>query len=821
LSLRKVWSRLGRLSWDELRTRAAQEANKRADLARYRLGLGGAAPAPSALQPAALFANSSNFFFRPDEVPRRIQLLRQHLPNEVERIGAEADDICRHRFDLLGYKNLDYGAEIDWHLDAVHGKRSPLKPWFKISFLNFSEVGDHKVTWELNRHQHLVTIAKAWWLTKNPDYIREIEAQWYSWQKANPYPLGINWASSLEVAFRSLSWLWVGQLLQDCSRFQSKFRADLVRALRFNGRYIERYLSKYFSPNTHLLGEAVALFFIATLLPDFAESTRWQKLAWKTVVEESERQVRSDGVYFEQALYYHVYALDFFLHARMLALRNAIPIPSQFDDVLRRMLDVVDALAQGSLEGFGDDDGGRVFDPRRNRVEHMSDPLAIGAIEYGDPVWAARAQLTEEAIWLFGDRALTLLADTSPPPSVRAQAFESGGIYLLRDDHIDSDATLRQQLMIDAGPQGAGNSGHGHADALSVRFSINEHRVLVDPGTCCYISQGNERAAFRGTAAHNTLRVDEIDQAVPAGPFAWSSLPETRVGQWLRGETFSLFEAKHAGYRRLSDPVEHRRLVFHPNDAFWLIRDVVDGRQTHQLETFWHFAPRLDVRQEGNVLIASPVDRRGEHDGRHCWSLALLPENSPAWEAEITTGEISPAYGARESAPLVRLHARVPLPIETAALLVPIVNDAKAGEFTKLTKLPAEVQAYRYTVAQTSHHLFFCERTRDWSCRGWSSDARFLYARVEDGHLEHLVVCGGSQVKWQDRTLVSHRAPVERFELLGTQKGLEFASSDPAMLEQAIDGGSGPTSQLEASRPGEAQSEKAEAGKRSLEKARP
>jgi hypothetical protein len=41
----------------------------------------------------------------------------------------------------------------------VHGKRAPLNPWFKIPFLDFAVVGDHKVTWELNRHQHLVTLA--------------------------------------------------------------------------------------------------------------------------------------------------------------------------------------------------------------------------------------------------------------------------------------------------------------------------------------------------------------------------------------------------------------------------------------------------------------------------------------------------------------------------------------------------------------------------------------------------------------------------------------------------------------------------------------
>src|SRR5262249_15819269 len=158
---------------------------------------------------------------------------------------------------------------------------------------------------------------------------------------------------------------------------------------------IERFLSTYFSPNTHLLGEAVALFFLGTLYPEFEPATRWQKIGWEIVVREAQRQVRPDGVYFYQSLHYHVYTLHFFLHARALAARNEIAIPPGFDEVLRKMLNVIDALSQsGAPEGFGDDDGGRVFNPRRNRTEHMTDPIAVGAVVYPE-FYSSAASLTE------------------------------------------------------------------------------------------------------------------------------------------------------------------------------------------------------------------------------------------------------------------------------------------------------------------------------------------------------------------------------------------------------------------------------------------
>ena len=145
------------MSWEEVQTRARQEVLRRLDFAFYRAGLGGTRnglPVPA--------VTDGMFFFSPAELPRLIELQKSQLAAETAQTIREADEICAHRFCLLGYRDLQYGAEINWHLDIVHGQQAPLKPWFKINFLDFNEVGDHKIVWELNRHQHLVTLAKAW-----------------------------------------------------------------------------------------------------------------------------------------------------------------------------------------------------------------------------------------------------------------------------------------------------------------------------------------------------------------------------------------------------------------------------------------------------------------------------------------------------------------------------------------------------------------------------------------------------------------------------------------------------------------------------------
>jgi hypothetical protein len=129
------------MSWDELRDRLTQEAHKRTDYAWSRMGR-----VPGNLE--ASLEPAGKFFFSREELRTRVELLQKHLPEDAADLIRRADEICEHRFSLLGYSQLEYGKAIDWHLDAVHGKRAPLTAWYRIPFLDFSAVGDHKVTWD-------------------------------------------------------------------------------------------------------------------------------------------------------------------------------------------------------------------------------------------------------------------------------------------------------------------------------------------------------------------------------------------------------------------------------------------------------------------------------------------------------------------------------------------------------------------------------------------------------------------------------------------------------------------------------------------------
>jgi len=763
---RQIGQRLARMDRAELRDRVRQEFAKRQDALLARAGYDFAR---SARDPVA--GKAGNFFFTAGSIDSILALLRQRFPGQAERIVQQADQICKHRFDSLGYTGLDYGSPIAWHLDAVHCKLARKKAFYRIPYLDYAEVGDSKITWELNRHQHLVTLAKAYRLTGDRRYADEALRQWRHWQADNPYAVGINWASTLEVAFRSLSWIWTYHLLQG-SAGMPDLRDEWLRGLALHGRHIERYLSTYFSPNTHLLGEGVALFFLGVMCPELSAAERWKARGWEIVLEESARQVRADGFYFEQSTYYHVYALDFFLHSAVLASLNGIAIPKNFEDRLEKMLTALCLLGRGGPPPrFGDDDGGRVFDPGRNRGEHLLDPLATGAILFhrGDYKAAAGA-LREETLWLLGAEGVRQWDELQPAAiSQEPRVLPDAGFYLL--------SAGKTQLVVDAGPLGTQSGGHGHADALSVCLHSDGQELLIDPGTYEYVGPGEDRELFRGTAMHNTLRVDGANQAETATAFSWHRLTQSRVEQWIQGKSFDLLVASHDGYQRLEPPVTHRRWVVSLRNGVYLVRDVVTGQGKRRLDIAWHLGPDLQLVEDGIFRV------KGAAQG-----MALLPAQTDGWAEEVRRESWSPAYGHKAPMTTLNFSAEAALPAESCVVLVTL-EEAQRGtkSFTRIAGATAgsDVVEYRYADEGVEHSFIFGGGGKSWQKDSLSGDAEFVCWKRKPGSKDgQLILCGGSYVRADGGPELRFARAVEWAELVVQGGDQTVFSSDMAAVEQ-------------------------------------
>src|SRR6202008_3101055 len=96
------------------------------------------------------------------------------------------------------------------------------------------------------------------------------------------------------------------------------------------------------------------------------------------------------------------------LHSAVLASRNGIDIPVPFERTLERMLEALCTLGRaGPVPRLGDDDGGRLFDPRRNESVHLLDPLATGAVLFGRGDFKSVAGGPRgETLWLLGEAGM-------------------------------------------------------------------------------------------------------------------------------------------------------------------------------------------------------------------------------------------------------------------------------------------------------------------------------------------------------------------------------------------------------------------------------
>ena len=598
-------------------------------------------------------------------------MLRQRTVQHAGDVIRHADRLARYQFDFLGHDTLWFGNPIDWHLDPVRGRRSPQTRAMPLEALDPELAGDRRIIWELNRHQWLVRLAQAWVLTGDERYAKACVDAIDGWLDANPQGTGINWADTLEVSLRLISWCWTLLLLRDSPLLTPAWITKIFAAIWQHASWVRRYRSFRCSSNTHLTGEALGLFYAGTLFPEFVASDRWREIGRAILLSESQAQIHSDGVHFEQSTCQHRYTVETYLHFLLLASRNGIALPPQVGERVQQMVEFLLAIRQpdGAVAAIGDTDGGSLL-PLAIRSPH--DPcgifgLAAALFDRADFVWAADG-LAPEVAWMMGESgARTFDARRGVPPATSpSRVFPSGGYAVMRAGR-ERDA---HQMIVDMGPLGCPvSAGHGHADLLSVQCSIFGEPCIVDPGTCTDFAEPQWREFFRNTAAHSTVMVDGVSQAEAAGPFGWRRHPRVRLREWHSTPDFDFLDAEHDGYTGLADPVVHRRRVIFVKPGYWLLVDDLAGAARHQIDLLFQFA---DINVQ---LGPHPWARATTSAGRVLW---ISPFPSAPVHPSLKCGEVSPIrgwvapeYGRTQPAPMLIYSFNVALPWRIVTLLLP------------------------------------------------------------------------------------------------------------------------------------------------------
>ncbi|MBK8269563.1 MAG: alginate lyase family protein [Planctomycetes bacterium] len=512
----------------------------------------------------------------------------------------QAEEILAGRIQLFGDSPVEIGEQIDWNYEYQARMKAPTIFSAAIDYRDYAVTGDCKWVWELNRHHHLVVLARAYQATGEARFAMAVAEQFDSWLMQCPFGIGMNWRSSLELGIRLINWVWAIELIRPADVISTSLGSRILESVHRHIWEIDRKYARYSSANNHVIGEAAGAYIASSYFHQLRNATRWRERAKRILNTEIMNQTHPDGGNKEQATGYQLFVMQFFTLAAVAGERIGDGMAAEYLSRLEKMYEFIAALCEaGPLPQLGDCDDGYVLDLGGRR----GDPrpwLAVGAAMFQSPHLADTARGEHEVLAnLLGDAGVERISKIpkSETRPLESQLFPDTGLCLLQSG--SGDAPLIS-LTLDAAELGFSSiAAHGHADALSVTLRVNGGDFLMDSGTYDYFTHPKWRHHLRRTIAHNTIEIDGQDQSEILGSFLWGRRANAKLIGWTTEAGRTIATAEHDGYRRLAGPVTHRRTLKLESATGVEIIDDLIGQGSHAIRQAFHFAPECEVTRTG------------------------------------------------------------------------------------------------------------------------------------------------------------------------------------------------------------------------------
>ena len=494
-----------------------------------------------------------------------------------------ANAVCEGTFTNAG-QAVAIGNPPDWLSDELPADEEWKIEWYKFYYgldlaYAFSITGDerYRSTW------------------------KRLVQSWIAQMRAG--------CDSSDVAARRIqNWIYAWNIFSANTIFEPDFEKEIISHLTAEVSHLRRNLT---AERNHRTLELYALLLAALALPEL-DHAGLLGFAMTELHRNLLTDVRPDGVHREQSTHYHMTALRSYLGARENARRFALQFPASYDERLEKACEFLLHVQRpdGFIPALSDADTG-----------NYSDLLELAALifERADFLYAATAGHA-------GDKP----AETCP-------SFIDGGYFIQRSGWGNDETNFRDQkyLIFDCGPLGDG--GHGHYDLLNIEISAHGRPLIVDPGRFTYAEESSQwRHWFKGTAAHNTVCVDDVDQVPYRRGKPKGALAQGRLRERLTAPGFDMLcgEVRSPAYDAI-----HTRRIFFVNGEYWLIVDSLRGLRPHKFDLRFHLTPRAwNHCTRINTGIRTPE-----------MVLLFAPEHEPV----LIKGWVSKFYGIKEVAPIV------------------------------------------------------------------------------------------------------------------------------------------------------------------------
>jgi len=416
------------------------------------------------------------------------------------------------------------------------------------------------------------------------------------WIERNP-PYGERyWCdawSSYATSIRAV--VWLQQIALRRARLAPGLEEVLARSLAGQIRFLTENLERDIGGN-HLVRNVKALLWAARSF-EGPEARAWGERGVALLEGEVLPQVLPDGVHFERSPAYHAQVL-----ADLLECLSVLP-EGEARDLLKEATDrmtqaLVDLTHPDGLVSLFNDGG-----------LHMAYPVTA--------ILAAHRMLGGP--WI------------TPRP---VAAFRDAGYFTARAGE--------DLVVVDCGRLGPDElPAHAHGDALAFEWTLSGRRLVVDAGV--YEYQGPLRAWSRATRTHNTLTLDDADQAEFWGEFRMARRPDVSLDLFeADGPGFRLRGA-HDGYRRLAgSPIHERRFDVRPDRI--RVEDVVRGGSGQAARARLLLHPDVTIeREEGGLALTAGPARAIL---RTAAALSVVPEFwAPDFGVRYDTKQVVLDYG--------------------------------------------------------------------------------------------------------------------------------------------------------------------------------
>lgn len=342
---------------------------------------------------------------------------------------------------------------------------------------------DVKYTLEANKLNSLVTVAQAYYITKNEKYIHFIKNSLTSWIKCVPVESSVVNRIVMDLAYRAINLIHISLLCFDNTYFYQQVYPVILGILRHHEKFMwDRLGCRWFksnNENNHTIGELVGLYVNQLWLNSFIgkDYTKKQNKELKYLIATLDKTIAPSGAYIEQSGNYTKVVAEFIdLLDLFLTINNDKFCHVFYEKNYKgRLLEYLSRITYNdTIDNFGDNDGAAVLIPFEKNIysiDHLCNSTST----------LKNSDYSDASQWVY---------NSSDGKKIHIFIRVGKHAYYVEGSYI-----------------------HAHNDNLSIILGMYGSRIFIDKGCYLYNSGVDVRNEYTSLFSHNSIYFEGIDSS--------------------------------------------------------------------------------------------------------------------------------------------------------------------------------------------------------------------------------------------------------------------------------------------------------------------